>query len=279
MSSDGIQMKTVVLISTNRNDRSETLAKLCADTLGLDTILLPPIYHISEDSDIWKSLKEINTPIVVLSDLHPKPVEWLLRKHNIGRQGICALNINAFDSPEGCFTALREMIETPLCARQGSLSNRSDEIKDRWYPVLDYSRCENCGHCLQFCLFGVYEHDCSGRVTVTHPDNCKPGCPACSRICPQGAIMFPLYDRNNAIAGAPGTVMSPDPAARKMFYERTGRTCPVCGRGPDKSAENRKSKAGNELCPECGRSIQKNEIYDEIDALIDDLDDFLEGDK
>src|SRR5207302_6046724 len=33
-------------------------------------------------------------------------------------------------------------------------------------------------------------------------DNCKRGCPACSRVCPEHAIMFPDY-KTPAIAGAP----------------------------------------------------------------------------
>src|SRR5262249_33966256 len=33
-------------------------------------------------------------------------------------------------------------------------------------------------------------------------DNCKRGCPACSRVCPEHAIMFPEY-KTPAIAGAP----------------------------------------------------------------------------
>ena len=68
--------------------------------------------------------------------------------------------------------------------------------------MLDGSRCVNCQHCLQFCLFGVYTLDAQGNVAVSRPDQCKPGCPACSRVCPQGAIMFPLYERDAAIAGA-----------------------------------------------------------------------------
>jgi NAD-dependent dihydropyrimidine dehydrogenase PreA subunit len=62
-----------------------------------------------------------------------------------------------------------------------------------WFPVLDYDRCHNCRQCLQFCLFGVYAADEGGKVRVAHPENCKTGCPACARICPQAAIIFPKY--------------------------------------------------------------------------------------
>jgi NAD-dependent dihydropyrimidine dehydrogenase PreA subunit len=72
----------------------------------------------------------------------------------------------------------------------------------RWYPVIDYSRCTNCMECLDFCLFGVYGVDGQDRILVENQDNCKRGCPACSRVCPEHAIMFPDY-KTAAIAGAP----------------------------------------------------------------------------
>jgi Pyruvate/2-oxoacid:ferredoxin oxidoreductase delta subunit len=72
----------------------------------------------------------------------------------------------------------------------------------RWYPVIDYSRCTNCMECIDFCLFGVYGVDEHARIHVENQDNCKKGCPACSRVCPEQAIMFPDY-KTPAIAGAP----------------------------------------------------------------------------
>jgi NAD-dependent dihydropyrimidine dehydrogenase PreA subunit len=71
----------------------------------------------------------------------------------------------------------------------------------RWYPVIDYSRCTNCMECLDFCLFGVYGVDGAERILVENQDNCKKGCPACSRVCPEHAIIFPEY-KTPAIAGA-----------------------------------------------------------------------------
>jgi NAD-dependent dihydropyrimidine dehydrogenase PreA subunit len=60
-----------------------------------------------------------------------------------------------------------------------------------WYPVIEADRCTNCGQCFEFCLFGVYEKDKEGRVVVTTPQACKNNCPACARICPETAIIFP----------------------------------------------------------------------------------------
>jgi NAD-dependent dihydropyrimidine dehydrogenase PreA subunit len=78
------------------------------------------------------------------------------------------------------------------------------EPKDnRWYPVIDYNRCTNCLECIDFCLFGVYGIDHKERILVENQDNCKRGCPACSRVCPENAIIFPEH-KTPAIAGAPG---------------------------------------------------------------------------
>ena len=79
----------------------------------------------------------------------------------------------------------------------------SDNIRRRWYPVIDYSRCTNCMECLDFCLFGVYGVDLLDRIRVEQEDNCKKGCPACSRVCPANAIVFPEH-KTPAIAGAMG---------------------------------------------------------------------------
>jgi len=62
-----------------------------------------------------------------------------------------------------------------------------------WFPVVDYDRCTNCGQCLNFCLFGVFGRDGRGRVAVLRPAKCKTNCPACARVCPEAAIIFPKH--------------------------------------------------------------------------------------
>lgn len=69
-----------------------------------------------------------------------------------------------------------------------------------WFPVIDYSRCTNCMQCLSFCLFDVYGVSADRKIEVRNQDNCKTECPACSRVCPEVAIMFPKY-RHSPING------------------------------------------------------------------------------
>jgi Pyruvate/2-oxoacid:ferredoxin oxidoreductase delta subunit len=69
-----------------------------------------------------------------------------------------------------------------------------------WFPVIDFQRCTNCMQCLSFCLFDVYGVTTEGKIQVQNQSNCKTECPACSRVCPEVAIMFPKY-RHGPING------------------------------------------------------------------------------
>jgi Pyruvate/2-oxoacid:ferredoxin oxidoreductase delta subunit len=76
--------------------------------------------------------------------------------------------------------------------RESSNAAQHGEWKP-WFPVIDYDRCTNCMQCLSFCLFDVYGTDDDQGIQVQNNDNCKTNCPACSRVCPEAAIMFPKY--------------------------------------------------------------------------------------
>jgi NAD-dependent dihydropyrimidine dehydrogenase PreA subunit len=85
--------------------------------------------------------------------------------------------------------------KTPAIDKQKvQLEEKGDWIP--WFPVIDHDRCENCKQCLNFCLFSVYELSQDGQVQVTNPAGCKTNCPACARICPQNAIIFPKYSES-----------------------------------------------------------------------------------
>ena len=76
--------------------------------------------------------------------------------------------------------------------RESTQSAKHGEWKP-WFPVIDFDRCTNCMQCLSFCLFDVYDTDDDQQIEVQNNDNCKTNCPACSRVCPEAAIMFPKY--------------------------------------------------------------------------------------
>lgn len=97
---------------------------------------------------------------------------------------------------------MRQMTADEIIAELDDISGDNDKPNIQierqgdwvpWYPVIDYGRCVNCKQCLNFCLFGVYTLDSDGRVKVDKPTNCKTNCPACARVCPHAAIIFPKY--------------------------------------------------------------------------------------
>lgn len=143
----------------------------------------------------------------------------------------------------------------------------------RWYPVIDYSRCTNCMECIDFCLFGVYGVDGLDRILVENQDNCKKGCPACSRVCPESAIMFPDY-KTPAIAGAPvGAIGNLKIDLTKLFggVDKDPLAQAVEERDRELVADGRQAVGAAVGLP---KRQQQNghKPKDDLDSLIDALD-------
>ena len=71
-----------------------------------------------------------------------------------------------------------------------------------WFPVVDFDRCTGCGQCKAFCLFDVFA-EAEDKIEVRRPANCKAYCPACARVCPEGALIFPKYHEAPIDGGEP----------------------------------------------------------------------------
>jgi len=141
----------------------------------------------------------------------------------------------------------------------------------RWYPVIDYSRCTNCMECLDFCLFGVYGVDKLDRILVESQDNCKRGCPACSRVCPEQAIMFPDY-KTPAIAGAPvGQVSGLKIDLTKLFGGGDALTIAARERDRELVADGRAAVGLTVGIPK-RQEGKVEQPKDDLDKLMDDLD-------
>lgn len=114
------------------------------------------------------------------------------------------LDLRRHPSPQPYLDAIQQIVGgVPASGADGNvhtIQRIEEPVGRRWYPVIDYSRCTNCMECIDFCLFGVYGVDEAENVFVELPDNCRKGCPACSRVCPENAIMFPQH-KTPAIAG------------------------------------------------------------------------------
>jgi NAD-dependent dihydropyrimidine dehydrogenase PreA subunit len=143
----------------------------------------------------------------------------------------------------------------------------------RWYPVIDYSRCTNCLECLDFCLFGVYGVDSLERILVENQDQCKKGCPACSRVCPQQAIIFPEY-KTAAIAGADtGAVGGLKIDLSKLFGGDVGDALAAAVQERDRELVNDGRQAVGLTVGIPKRQADKPRgPKDELDKLVDDLD-------
>lgn len=238
---------------------------------GHAVLITPPVEHLAEDSPLWERVRARGGPLLVASSLHTRALRALLARHGVEGAGLTALRSADFTTVEEFISATLDALGGSGAAGEGVVEEPEEATQARWFPVIDPERCRNCGNCFQFCLFGVYEQDAEGRVRVAQPDECKPGCPACARICPAGAVIFPLYDRDPAICGAPGQYVTLDEESRRMFQERTAAECPVCGPEGDPALTD----AGLTACPECGRELApESPVFDEIDALITELDDW-----
>ena len=122
----------------------------------------------------------------------PRTIKWLF---NAGKTQLPMQNVTFFNMriqpPEEIITGLvsdqtqKNATEKPVFEKEG------DWVP--WFPVIDYDRCKNCKQCMNFCLFGVYGLSGENKVEVQNPAHCKTNCPACARICPHSAIIFPKY--------------------------------------------------------------------------------------
>jgi Pyruvate/2-oxoacid:ferredoxin oxidoreductase delta subunit len=141
----------------------------------------------------------------------------------------------------------------------------------RWYPVIDYSRCTNCMECIDFCLFGVYGVDRLDRIFVENQDSCKKGCPACSRVCPEHAIMFPDH-KTPAIAGAAvGAVSGLKIDLTKLFGGGDAIAIAAAERDRELVADGRQAVGLSVGIPK--RQANKAEQpKDDLDRLTDALD-------
>ncbi|NND96573.1 MAG: ferredoxin family protein [Pirellulaceae bacterium] len=153
----------------------------------------------------------------------PEPVERVIDAYPRPDRTIHCLDLKVTDNADDYITEIRRIVggaaegstnaalsngavsrsvtENSLPVIGGKIVQVDETTSRRWYPVIDFSRCTNCMECVDFCLFGVYGVDGVENILVEQPDNCRKGCPACSRVCPENAIIFPQH-KAPAIAGA-----------------------------------------------------------------------------
>ncbi len=168
---------------------------------GVPTWVIPSLNDLPEQCALWSSLAGLPRPTVLFTTLYERAARCILERHSICDPQVRVVSLR------DCPNWQEEIQRSAGAEEQGEGTLQVVQVPEavlpRWYPVIDRSRCIDCLQCVEFCMFGVYTTSEAGQVVAANPDQCKTGCPACSRICPEGAIIFPLYGKDPLIAGAP----------------------------------------------------------------------------
>jgi len=267
--------------------------------------LIPHLYDLKPDGPAVRMLRSVAGDMIVLGWIYPRAAYWVLDANRIrGRMGRTAMmaeeevtdeapaarageeatqrTIWCLDLREhaeagpyleeiGRLAGIELAAEPAMSAKTAGAPHGAGRVQEerapRWYPVIDYGRCTNCLECLNFCLFGVFGLDDEGSIVAEEPDACRDGCPACARICPAGAIMFPQHT-DPGIAGdaaaAPGDLKLD---LSQLFGGADVAQLAAAER--DRAlAEQRRHAPGTQE-PGSGKPSDQ----DELDKLVDELDD------
>ncbi|QDS86612.1 4Fe-4S binding domain protein [Rosistilla ulvae] len=156
----------------------------------------------------------------------------------------------------------------------GAVTKIDESPSRRWYPVIDFSRCTNCMECIDFCLFGVYGVDTVETILVEQPDNCRKGCPACSRVCPENAIIFPQH-KSPGIAGAPVEAGGLKIDLSKLFGAPDADEDPIATAARERDEQlllAGRATVGLEVGIPKRQTDSADKPKDDLDNLLDELD-------
>lgn len=151
--------------------------------------------------EVPDELKDIAQTLVIAC--HHRAVTNLFRWRGVEAERVA--NLRSLPTQEALKDAVPEinwqtLVETVKANSDGLTATAettpsAGTINEGWFPVIDKQQCVNCGRCMDFCLFGVYSK-VGNQIVVAQPDKCKNNCPACARMCPERAIIFPKYDKS-----------------------------------------------------------------------------------
>jgi NAD-dependent dihydropyrimidine dehydrogenase PreA subunit len=158
---------------------------------GIEFEAVADLCEMSAKNDV--SLKRFaKADSITVVGCYPRTIRWLFHAGQapLSQKSIKVLNMRT-NNAETIISELLADNSLPKGEQKIKISEKGDWVP--WFPVIDYDRCKNCMQCLNFCLFGVYELSENETVEVAKPSGCKTNCPACARVCPHSAIIFPKY--------------------------------------------------------------------------------------
>ena len=175
----------------NPEVRSAVLSELRAR--GLSFVEVPDLCRLVAGKEKWLAALAALAGTLTVVACRPRAVRWMLSAAGIpaGDGRFQFLDLRAQSTAD-------ILARLPRAAAEAAPPPESADAWPPWFPVIDFSRCRQCRQCAGFCLFGVYAAGADGKVSVVNPRACKNNCPACARICPEAAIMFPKLPDSEA---------------------------------------------------------------------------------
>ena len=228
---------------------------------GIDAYRVPDLCRLAADRD--PALGALAAPggLTVIA-CHPRAVRWLIDAAGceLDPQSLRVLNMRTMEAGQ--------IIQQALADGGASAADIAPPLPGQdaewppWFPVIDYERCGNCRQCLNFCLFGVYGLEGEEKIAIDEADACRAGCPACSRICPEGAIMFPMH-KDPGIAGDPEASRS---GLKLDLSQLFG------GSSPAELASAERQRALAEQAESASETAENEEGLDDLVDGIDQMD-------
>ncbi|MDR2441292.1 MAG: ferredoxin family protein [Planctomycetaceae bacterium] len=186
----------MIIFSRNRTETTldTELAETIATHFHVHVLSIPFFYDLRSFGATIQRLRTLNEPCLFLAPFPERATKSLLVHLEIKKITV-ALDISNTNSDQ-ILKFIEEADDLFLISEtSGGYVERLDELTvKRWYPVIDQSECIGCLECINFCLFGVYVIGGDGKPVTDQPDACRDGCPACARVCPGAAVMFPMHD-------------------------------------------------------------------------------------
>jgi heterodisulfide reductase subunit A-like polyferredoxin len=192
-----IQADAVRLLSAAAESAGVTV-ELCAD-LCLEAVQNPNF------------LQALSSPGTVVAACFPRAVKALFYRAHVSPPQLLDLRHQPL-------AQLLASLGWQAVAKNARTLPPYDHEWKAWYPAIDAERCNRCGKCVDYCFFGVYARQ-GKDIQVRYPQKCKNNCPACARMCPQKAIIFPKHTESPINGGQADPLQPTAPVDKSQMFD------------------------------------------------------------